>query len=350
MISAMVLLTIIFYQKKLSSYFFCTALFCLFFSCTKKPHYTLVSHSYSKPKLGEKFFTTSDKESFSYRKFINTKKKNDTIIIALHGFCGASIDYQNLGQYLIKKHPHIGLYAYEIRGQGLDFNKARRGDIDQPENWYRDLKTFTSLVKKEHPNSKIVWQGESMGSMILAHTFRNEAIAGRKPPCDAIVITSPVVAFRDDFPKWKKDLARTAAYAFPSARLSLETISGGQSVQMTTTSTHEEQSETNSWNIDRHTLRLLITLGNHIEEMNSCAEKFSVPTLVVNGGKDYFSDKNDVVNFYNTVSQKSQKQHFFYPEAHHLLMYDTKKNQVMSDIANWIEKLPRERKKTLNRN
>lgn len=312
-------------------------------SCQNKPNYTLVNHTYEKPRLGEKTFTTTDKQSFGYRKFVTeTKKHHDpkTVVIALHGFCGASIDYENLGKHLLEKHPNIALYAYEVRGQGLDPVRERRGDIDQPENWYRDLDTFTRLVRQKHPRANIVWQGESMGSLILANAYRNEIEQGRKPACDAIVITSPVVGIRGDFPAWKKHTVRTIAKIFPAARLSLETLSGGQSVQMTADSTHTEQSETNAWHVERHTLRLLIQLHDLIEQMKPSAAAIQVPTLVVHGGQDYFTDAADVEDFYHRLTQAPNKKRLFYPEAHHLLMYDVQKDLVIRDIGQWLESLP----------
>ena len=314
-------------------------------SCHRKPDYTLVNHTYEKPRLGEKTFTTTDKQSFSYRKFLSETKNQQksepkTVVIALHGFCGASIDYENLGKHLLAEHPSIALYAYEVRGQGLDPVRERRGDIDQAENWYRDLDTFTRLVRQQHPRANIVWQGESMGSLILANAYRTEVEQGRKPACDAIIITSPVVGIRGDFPAWKKHTMRAIAKIFPAARLSLETLSGGQSVKMTADSTHSEQSETNAWHVERHTLRLLIQLHDMIEQMKPSASMIQVPTLVVHGGQDYFTDAADVEDFYRRLSQTPRKKRLFYPEAHHLLMYDVQKDRVIGDIGQWLEQLP----------
>lgn len=316
-------------------------------SCQPAPKYTLVTHAYDQPQLHEKTFTTTDRQSFPYRKFIATgdqAQEPTTVVIALHGFCGASIDYENLGKWLIKEQPSIALYAYDIRGQGYDPVRERRGDIDAPQNWFNDLNTFTALVRKEHPRANIVWQGESMGALILANTYRNDMQQGIKPACDAIVITSPVVGIRGDFPAWKKQTVRLIAKIMPAARISLETLSGGQKVQMTATSTHSEQSETNAWHIERHTLRLLMSLDDMIAQMKDNAATFRVPILIVHGGKDYFTDSQDVITFYQQLSQVPEKKRLFYPNAHHLLMYDAQKDIVISDIGTWLADLPKYRK------
>jgi alpha-beta hydrolase superfamily lysophospholipase len=279
-------------------------------------------------------------ETFGYRKWMRPDAQPQTVVIGLHGFCGASIDYENLGKRLLKEQPKIAVYAYELRGQGKDPLKARRGDIDDPNLWFSDLAKFSGMVRAKHPHARIVWFGESMGALIVSHAYEQAVAAGQPPPCDAIVLSSPVVKFREDFPKWKKDLVHGAAEVAPTARVSLETIAGGQQVQMTHDTLHSEQAETNSWHIDKHTLRLLVTLSDLIDSMPDCARTFAVPTLVLHGSKDFFSSDKDVEAFYGNIPKEANRTLKSYPDAYHLLMYDNKKDQVIGDVEKWLVKLP----------
>lgn len=294
------------------------------------PSYTLVSHSPEEQVRNE---------TFQYRKWMKADIEPDTVLVALHGFSGASIDYENLAKHLLEEQPKSAVYAYEVRGQGRDPKKDRRGDIDDPENWSVDLLQFTSIVREQHPDSRIVWFGESMGGLILSHTYRQQIDEGNKPPCDAIGISSPVVGIRNDFPGWKKELVRGISKVAPRARISLETLSGGEEVPMTEDSVHSEQSETNSWHVEKHTLRLLVTLGDMIEEMPDCAATFQVPTLVLHGGKDFFTEPDDVKEFAGRIPESTRHRRLFYPEGHHLLMYDAVKDEVITDIASWLDSL-----------
>ncbi len=332
--------------------FFCSAmarsvmmaLLCsLLASCFRAPDYTLVSHAYSRPRLGERSFTSYDLQSFPYRKFLSSRPDAPairTVVIGIHGFCGASLDYENLGHWLINHQPDTALYAYDVRGQGFDPLTARRGDIDAPQHWFRDLTTFTQLVQRRHPDAAIVWQGESMGALILSHTYRYELSQGRTPPCDAIVITSPVVTTGHGIAPWKKEGVRLVARAFPYHRVSLDAISGGEKIAMTATSTHQEQSEVNAWHIEKHSLRLLLNLGNLVDQMPACATSFQVPTLVVHGGKDFFATPEDVSAFFQQIPSTVDKKRLFYPSGHHLLMYDEQKERVLADIGQWLAHLP----------
>ena len=275
--------------------------------------------------------------AFGYRKWIVPNSKPDIVMIGIHGFCGASIDYNNLGNYLMDHQPQTGLYAYEVRGQGSDPIRKRRGDIGDPQDWYRDLFAFTQLVQERHPNAKVVWFGESMGALIAAHAWR--VSPPDDPPCAALVLSSPIVRFRDDIPAWTPALVEVAATTLPLARISLDTLAGGKDVQMTQTSHHNEQAKKNSYHIEEYTLRLIGALTRLIEGMNGCAATFRSPVLVLHGGKDFFNSDPDVRGFVARVPAGVSVTYRNYPDAYHLLMYDQKKELIFRDIARWLDRL-----------
>jgi alpha-beta hydrolase superfamily lysophospholipase len=282
-------------------------------------------------------------ETFGYRKWIAEEREPDVVVIGIHGFCGASIDYTNLGEHLLKHQPRTGLYAYELRGQGSDPIHARRGDIGSPQEWYRDLFAFTQLVRERHPEARIVWFGESMGALIAAHAWR-EAPAG-EPPCDGLVLASPIVRFRDDIPAWTPGLLQVAATTLPLARVSLETLAGGQEVQMTQQSSHAEQAKKNPYHVEEYTLRLIGTLARLIDGMNACAAAIRSPVLVLHAENDFFNNDSDVRGFVARIPKTTPATYRNYPKAYHLLMYDAKKEVVFRDVERWLNRLRRQRLK-----
>ncbi len=300
------------------------------------PDYTLITTGADPVKAAQA------RETFGYRKWLAPETEPEVVIIGLHGFCGASIDYENLGHHMMQHQPATAVYAYEIRGQGNDPLRSRRGDIDDPSNWFQDLEFFTAKVRKEHPHARIIWFGESMGSLIIAHTWQRH-IHDKRPPCDGIIFSSPVVKVRSDFPRWKIALLESIAIPFPGARLSVDSLSSGQKVQMTHDSCHSQQAETNSWNIDRHTLRLLATIGRMVDDMESLAPSFHVPVLVMHGGRDFFTAPRDVVEFCNALPASTPKHRAYFPNSYHLLMYDTQKERVFREVEHWISATTRAR-------
>ena len=301
------------------------------------PEYTPVNHINKQPSADG----GDQSETFGYRRWIAPETEPDIVIIGIHGFCGASIDYANLGKHLLANQPRTGLYAYEVRGQGSDPIRERRGDIGNPQEWYRDLFAFTQLVRERHPEAKVVWFGESMGGLIATHSLSRSGPADQA--CDGLILSSPVVRFRDDMPQWKIQLVQIAAAAFPLARVSLEALSGGQDVQMTQHSSHAGQAESNAYNVKDHTLRLLDALGRHIAGMNDCATTLRVPVLVLHGGKDYFNSDADVRGFVAHLPPKLSKTYKNYPDAYHLLMYDAENERIFKDVERWLNRLRRGR-------
>jgi alpha-beta hydrolase superfamily lysophospholipase len=282
-------------------------------------------------------------ETFGYRKWISDQTDPDVILIGIHGFCGASIDYENLGNYFLEHQARTGVYAYEVRGQGSDPIHERRGDIGDPRDWYRDLFAFTQLVRERHPDAKVVWYGESMGALIAAHAW-HEAPPGPQP-CDGLVLSNPIVRFRDDIPAWTPGLVQIAATTLPLARVSLETLSGGQDVQMTQKSFHGEQVKKNPYHVEQHTLRLIGALSRLIIGMNDCASTFQAPVLVLHGGQDYFNNDSDVRGFVARIPEKTSVTYRNYPAAYHLLMYDEKREAIFRDVGRWVNQLRRGRLK-----
>ena len=278
-----------------------------------------------------------DGDRFPYRTWM-PKAEPKQIIIGVHGISGAAADFNPLGEHLLAKLPGTAVYAAETRGQGNDPIKERRGHINHRREWFRDLTSFTRLIRQKHPKARIIWCGESMGSLIVMHTYAYAA--DRAGLCDAMILSSPIVDIKGDFPKWKEKLAHGAALILPRARVSLEALSGQDEVRVTKDSVHQDQAKNNPYHIKRHTLRLLSTLGDMIRGMKQASQTVDIPLYVLYGGKDVFSDPNHVRAFLKNLPETTKADNTFYPESFHLLFHDHQSDKVVADIAKWLRKLP----------
>jgi alpha-beta hydrolase superfamily lysophospholipase len=279
-------------------------------------------------------YTSFDHDRFDYLKWANSPDPK-TIIIAVHGINGASQDYDNLASYLTEKNEAISVYAPETRGQGNDHNVRRRGDIYRKEEWFKDLNTFTKLIRSKYPDAEIIWCGESMGSLIVTHGFTLLQEDELKP--DRIILLAPVVSLRPHLPAWKHMLANFFSYLLPRLRVSLNQFSGEQAVKVTQGGdNHDEQAATNSYYIDKFTLRLLATIGNLISQMNTTARKLHVPVMVINGGLDYFTPAEATAEFYAQIPFSKANQHAYYANSYHLLMYDDHREEIFAQISQWL--------------
>ncbi len=93
-----------------------------------------------------------------------------------------------------------------------------------------------------------------------------------------------------------------------------------------------------SYYIDKFTVRLITTLGKHINAMNLMVKSLDQPTLVINGGRDYFTPKQYTERFFDSIPGSTDKIHCYYPEVYHLLMYDEVRKLIFADMFKWLEK------------
>jgi alpha-beta hydrolase superfamily lysophospholipase len=290
-----------------------------------------------KVKLDKTHLHTFDGEKFAYTRWM-PKEKPRTVIVGVHGISGAASDYKPLAKRVLKEFSDVAIYSAETRGQGNDPVKERRGHIGKRSDWFRDLTTFTALIRQRHPGARIIWCGESMGALIVLHAYA--ASEKKDQLCDAMILSSPITAIRDDFPRWKITLANIASILFPTARVSLETLSGQSEVRVTKDTVHSEQVENNSYHVKRHTLRLLTTLGKMMQTFPKAGESLDLPVIVLHGGKDVFSKSEDVKAFVDGLPEKATVTRKFYPESFHLLFFDHQSDKVVADIAKWVKELP----------
>jgi alpha-beta hydrolase superfamily lysophospholipase len=274
------------------------------------------------------FLTTTDGKHLSLRHW-NLQQNPDIVIIALHGLAGAARDFNNLAEALPTQSPGTTLYALNLRGLGYDDDAAARGDIRDSKLWLRDLEELHDALSQRHPEARFVWLGESMGGLIALHT----ATRGIQKP-DGIILASPVVNV-NSIPPWQRFALTLASKMAPCARLSLETVAGGD-FHATDDSQHFEQSETNVYYIERFTLRFLNTLATMAGQMPQQARQTdpALPVLILQGGQDFLSPPKVGRQFATLFPSSTRHQTF--SKSHHLLFYDQDRSQVVSEVLRWV--------------
>ncbi len=277
-------------------------------------------------------FQSFDHEYFNFLTWSNAESPK-TVIIAVHGINGASADYDHLARHLLTNNKSIAVYAPETRGQGNDLNLKRRGDIYRKEEWFKDLHTFSKQIRDQHPDSEIIWCGESMGSIIVTHCLTHQRYF--KP--SRVILLAPVVSLRPHLSYWKHKLANLISYLLPRYRVRLNQFSGDDAVKVTQVGDdHEGQAATNPYYVEKFTLRLLSTLGNMISNMNTAIAKVDCPVIVLNGGLDYFTPSEEAEYFYSCLPSTETNKHAYFKDSYHLLMYDAHREQVFDEISKWI--------------
>lgn len=288
------------------------------------------------PALHRKDYASFDHHTLPYQSWL-PDGKTKLIVVGFHGISGASNDMENLGLHLPRHLPGTAVYAPDLRGQGNDPITGQRGDIRTPNDWYEDARTFTALLRRQHPGVPVVWCGESMGALIALHACASDP--GSPPPCDALILASPVSSIGGEISPVRRILLRIAATLFPRHRVSLEALAGVDQVQITRDEVHEEQSTTNPWHIPAFTLRLLRYLEGMITHLSDQATTITIPTLILHGGRDIFSDPAAIERFASRFPPEARLRRHYYPGSYHLLFYDHQREEVLRDTTNWLRDL-----------
>lgn len=130
-------------------------------------------------------YTCRDKTKLSYQHYSSQSEK---VLIMLHGSGWHSQYLYKLGEYISSENIAI-VYTPTLRGHGT--NPERRGDIDYINQLEDDLADFILMIKKRHPNSKVIVGGHSSGGGLAVR------FAGSKynSYADGYILLSPFLKY-----------------------------------------------------------------------------------------------------------------------------------------------------------
>jgi len=297
-------------------------------SCTtQRPHV--------QPSLGAKTWTSTDGKQMPWRVWNVPRGTTERcVLITVHGLSGTAEDFHALGEALPSQ--GIAVYGYELRGQGNDPDRARRGDIDEPETWLRDLMTFHRLVRARHPGVPVVWYGESLGSLIALHAAASHC------PCatpDAVIFASPIGGLRTQVGGLRRALLRSASRVLPTLRVKLGGAAGvdENKVRVTSTTTHGGQMAKTPHHVPAFTLRLLRGLDDLLRANERAAGELRLPVLMLGSPNDVVSSEDQVRVLFGWIAS-DDKRLLWYRRSYHLLLHDVQHEEVVRDVAQWMSR------------
>jgi len=112
----------------------------------------------------------------------------ETVLVLLHGSGWHSQYFLPLAEHISSENL-ANVYTPDLRGHGKD--PVKRGDIDYINQLEDDLADFVMVIKKAHPNSKLIIGGHSSGGG-LAIRFAGSKYRGL---ADAYLLLSPFLKY-----------------------------------------------------------------------------------------------------------------------------------------------------------
>lgn len=294
---------------------------------------------------------TPDGRTLPYRHWPRRDSKDPSgIIIVIHGIGGAAIDFEPAARALSTAGYEI--YGIELRGQGNDPDPRRRGDLKKPGLWYDDLRAFSAAMARATPGGipsaterqdlPLVWFGESLGALVALHAAADKATA-QSPSAgtpDALVLTSPVVGFREQLPKWREWLLRLLARIAPTKRIDLASFGDGGDDPLPPTSDqgYLENLARQSHYLQAFSIRLLRHVGEMVVTSDLAARRWDGAVLVQYAGNDLFTPADATREFIGNF-RGAMIESRFYPDSHHLIYRDRQAPQAIDDLLQWLGQL-----------
>lgn len=276
------------------------------------------------PTLQNDHFITQDGSKLPYRSW-QPSGSLDHIMIAVHGFNDYSNFIHGAAQYFNQQ--NIGVYSYDQRGFG---GTTIRGGWSNTQTLARDLATFTSLIKRQHPDTPIYILGNSMGGAVTIITMTMYSLS----EVEGVILVAPAVWARSKMPFYQRMILWIAAHTIPWKTVTGESlnITPSDNTEMLKALTRDPLV------IKKTRIEAIYGLSHLMDEAFASAEKFTTDCLLLYGGKDEIIPKSPIMDFHARLPfTGSGKQRFiFYDNGYHMLLRSHKSEKVMEDMVDWL--------------
>lgn len=280
----------------------------------------------------EFLWTAPDGVTFPCERWLPTGNAR-AVVVCIHGLSGAAVNFVPLGEMGAAR--GIATFAINLRGQGNDPILKRRGaqlDLAQIE---RDLAAFGAAAVEGSSSLPVFWCGESMGALLLSHLIVSGLLT---MPVAGAIFSVPVVELQKPTPRIIRELLRWLSSFIPDVRLRPSLFVNGRTgpLKITRDEEHAARIPTMPHHIHAFTLGFLNSFGDMMDKSLGIAGKITVPCLVMAAGNDVFIRVEQIERWFANLAA-TDKTLRIYPESYHLLWHDWDSEQVLGEIAEWLE-------------
>ena len=244
------------------------------------------------------------------------------VVVNLHGLGDHSGLYPMVADYIVGR--EMAVHAFDMRGNGR--SDGPRGYVERWSQYLEDLARFLALVGTDDPGRPVFLIGNSLGGLIaLEYALRTpdglRGVVTVSAPLGELSVPAPLLA-----------LGRVMSRVWP--RFSLET--GMDLSGLARDPTVAEQILADPLFHRRGTARLSTEVTTAIARVRSGADSFRLPLLVLHGSDDRMVSPVGSRQFAARAGSPD-KQLIEYPGGYHALFADHGREQVLADVAGWIE-------------
>ena len=244
------------------------------------------------------------------------------IVVNLHGLGDHSGLYLTLVDYLVGR--DLAVQSFDLRGNGR--SEGTRGHLSTWDDYREDLARFITLVESDDPGRPLLLIGNSLGGLIaLEYALTRPAglhgVIAVSAPLGLLGVPAPLML-----------LGRMLSRVWP--RFSLET--GMDLSGLARDPAVIEQILSDPLFHRQATARLSTEVTAAIERVREGAAAFAVPLLLLHGTDDRMVPPAGSREFAARAPSTSTRL-IMYSGAYHALFADIGREQMLADVAGWIE-------------
>jgi alpha-beta hydrolase superfamily lysophospholipase len=245
------------------------------------------------------------------------------VLLLVHGLGAHSQRWNFLADFFLQH--NISSYAIELRGFGE--TKGLKGDVENFNIYYNDIRSLCGIIRRENPNKKIFLIGESMGALIsfLAAVEEPDLFSG-------IVLLSPVFKSRLRMPSLSYFKIFFSLFYEPKKQFHIPF----DSKMCTRDAAYQKIMDSDSREHRLTTARLLLNIVLSQIRAQYLKNRIRAPILFLLSGKDELADTRASQSFFQSLKTED-KGVFLYPEMRHALSIELGREKVFGDILEWIK-------------
>ena len=223
----------------------------------------------------------------------------------------------------------FSVHTFDLRGHG--HSEGTRGHIDSWDQYRDDLAAFIARVRTAEEGLPVFGIAHSMGGLIALEFCLHQFARAGETNLDGLVVSAPAVG-KIGVAAWRMAIARALSLILP--RFSLRTRIGAEFLSRDPEAVR--QMRTDPLAHGRGSARLGTEIVGAIRRVHAEAGRIRLPLLVIHGTRDEIADPEASRAFFDRVEHED-KDYRAYDGGYHELFNDTIREQVLEDVAAWIE-------------
>jgi len=249
-------------------------------------------------------------------------------ILITHGVGEHSDAYQQTAQDLAKSGYQV--FAWDVRGHGM--SSGKRGHVSSFSHFCEDLhQLILFLADKFHQkNQPFFLFGHSMGGLITLKTYLNF----RPKIVTGLILSSPTIGLNVPAPLFAIKFIKYLATKFPN--LTFNSLIGAR--HLTRSPKFRQTQKLDKLRHNRASFSLLAGTLDAVAEINTSAEKFDIPILMVIARKDPLVSSAAAELFFKKI-KSDKKKIVIFKHSRHEVFNDLNRAEAIQHAIAFVKNL-----------